>query len=635
MEIKITGKIIKVDLSSGTVLEEPTQNYTPLLGGRALGSWLVSKPFDDLKKPDPKDQPIAIAAGALTGTNIPLATRTTIVGRNLISGGFFYSNVGGNFGFQMRRAGYDAILIQGASPSPVCLLLKDGTASLIPAGDLWGLKLSDLQREVHKRYGQQSSHLAIGPAGEALVKISCLLADRAHAAGWGGSGAIFGAKKLKAVIAVGSKLVPVADPATFALQVEAYKEKVSSSFAMNEMKTGGTHRTAGAGGVSGLVPTAVRNINDEFMAPEVSLPIREESIKHLEVGRAGCKGCQVNCLHVYHVETEDQGQLEIEGMHANSVRGFGSNLEVLDARSVLLMHYYSNEYGMDVDGVSSSLAFALECAEHGLLEKDQPGGIHLEWGDGASLVKLTEQIAKREHLGNLLAEGVYRVAQVIGDGSEQYAMMTKRIGINEQGIRSHRGWALGIITSTRGGGHLGGSIQTENRRLSPEDGLRLTGNAKAGVPSSYEGKGKLVAESDIRKVVVDSLGLCYFAYGWYDLSIANLEDLAGMYTSVTGDRKTGEDLRKLGLYIHSLERSLMHQLGGFDRKDDTVPNRFFDNPISSGPVAGEKLDRKEVQKALDEYYETLGWDIASGLPTPDLLEDLLPIPVEQDATSRI
>ncbi len=622
MSMMINGKIVIVNLSTGVIVEEDTSNYARFLGGRALASWLVSQNFDALKQTDPKDQPIAIAPGAITGTRIPLATRTTIIGRNLISGGFFYSNVGGDTGVQMRRAGYDAVLIQGASESPVCLLLEKDSPRLIPAGDLWGLQLSDLRKEIHKRYGPQASHLAIGPAGEAEVRISCLLSDRAHAAGWGGSGAIFGGKKLKAIISIGTQPVPVSDPETYAQLVENYKEKIRTSFVMNELKTGGTHRTAGAGGVSGLVPTAVRNIQDEFMAPEISLPLREESLKNIETGRAGCKGCQVNCLHVYNLDTDEQEQVEIEGMHANSVRGFGSNLGILDAHSVLLIHYYCNEYGLDVDGVSSSLAFALECAEHGILEKEQPGGVNLEWGDGPSMVKLTQQIAKREHLGEILSRGVYQAAQAIGKGSEKHAVMTKRIGINEQGIRSHRGWALGIITSTRGGGHLGGSIQTENRRLSPEDGLRLTGNAKAGVPSSYEGKGKLVAESELRKVIVDSLGLCYFAYGWYDLAIANLDDLAEMYTSVTGVKKTGVELRNLGLFIHSMERSLMNRLGGFDRKDDIVPDRFFDTPISSGPVAGEKLDRKEVQKALDEYYETLGWDVNSGLPKPEMLKQI-------------
>ena len=235
------------------------------------------------------------------------------------------------------------------------------------------------------------------------------------------------------------------------------------------------------------------------------------------------------------------------------------------------------------------------------------------------MVKLTHQIALKEGLGSLLGQGAFEASQQIGKGSDRWAMTTKKVGINEQGIRSHKAWALGVMTSSRGGGHLGGSPQTENRLISPEIGKNLFGVPSAGNPVEYKGKGKLVAISAIIKVIIDSLGLCYFAYGWYELSLGNLEELAEMYYLATGIKLTGKDLYEKGLRIHALERYLSYRLGGYSRKDDIVPDRFFDAPVQGGPYQGAHLDRDQVEIALDEYFKTLKWDLESGLPPKEYL----------------
>ncbi len=306
-------------------------------------------------------------------------------------------------------------------------------------------------------------------------------------------------------------------------------------------------------------------------------------------------------------------------MHANSVRGFGPNLGVSDPLTILRLHRLANENGLDVDGLSSSLAFALECAENGVLDKEQPGGVRLEWGAGESLVKLAEQIIRREGLGAVLAEGAFRAAEQIGQGSQAFAVTTKKVGINEQGIRSHRAWALGVMTSNRGGGHLGGAPQVENRQISAEEGRRLFGNPSAGVPAAYEGKGRIAAWTEGIKAAVDSLGLCYFAYGWYDLNIASLDELAELQSLASGKQISGTELHWQGLRVHTLERALNHRLGGFDRRDDTVPPRFFELPNPDGPYEGAHLDHLEVDRQLDEYYRSLGWDADTGLPDEECI----------------
>lgn len=608
------GRVLWVDLAKGDYKEESTEKYAEWIGGRGLGLALISR-LSELSADQPENLPVAISSGALVASTIPLATRTTVTSRNLVSGGISYSNVGGDFGFRMKSAGYDSIVIRNASLQPVYLLLGNHGPEILPADDLWGSTISSLRDKLHLLYpGQDLGYIGIGPAGENLARISCLMVDRAHAAGWGGSGVIFGAKKLKAVVACKNSHVHFAFPHGLSQKTRRLHEKLAESAAMQGMKKGGTHAMAAAGGYSGKVPTAVKNITNEYQTPEESLPIREEALMNWEVRRAGCHACVIQCLHVYSLPGADQEVAEIEGMHANSVRGFGPNLGVSDPQVILRLHWLSNENGIDVDGLSSSLAFALECAENGILDKEQPGGVRLEWGDGDSLVRLTGQIIRREGLGAVLAEGAFRAAEKIGLGSQNHAVTTKKVGINEQGIRSHRAWALGIMTSNRGGGHLGGAPQIENRQISAEEGARLFGNPNAGNPSSYDGKGRIAAWTEGMKAVVDSLGLCYFAYGWYDLNIASVDDLAELYYLASGQKMTGAALHRQGLRVHTLERILNHRLGGYDRRDDTVPRRFFEMPITNGPFEGSHLDREQVDQQLDEYYRSLGWDERTGLP---------------------
>lgn len=616
------GKILWVDLSSGETREEATDKYAQWIGGRGLAAYILSK-FPTLESDKRSEQPIVISAGPLVATGIPLGVRTSVAARSQVSGGVFYSNVGGDFGTRLKMAGYDAVVIEGMSPKPVYLLLKDSAAEIMSAETLWGKRITELQTMLFDKHGDEDlSFIGIGPAGEREAAISCLMVDQAHAAGWGGSGAIFGAKGLKAVVAQGDRDLPVFDAEALEKKAQELIWRMNNSEALMILTQLGTHGMVAAGGFHGKAPTSVRNLQDGFLPLEQNEPLREDKFRPWEVTRPGCYGCGIRCLHRYSKPTEKYGPINAEGMHANSVRGMGSNLGVDDPDDVLMMHYLCNEYGLDVDGISAVVAFALECAENDILDAAQPDGVNLQWGDGPALVELVRQIGERRGLGELLGEGAYVAAQKIGKGSEAYAMTTKKVGINEGSMRSHPAWALGIIASTRGGGHLGGSPQTENRRISAETGQRLFGNPDAGVPGSYEGKGELVAWTEGTKAVIDSLGLCYFAYGWYDLSFGNPDELADIIHLATGQQISGHELHQHGLRVHALERYVSYQLAGIARQDDVVPDRLYDIPVSTGEYQGAHLDRELIERELEAYYRYLGWDVETGLPTPELLKSM-------------
>jgi len=622
MSYGYAGKILWIDLNTGKSYDEPTEKYTDWIGGRSLGSYLLSQQLDLLES-EPSNQPIIIATGPLVAIGIPLGTRTAVSARNQVSGGFCYSNVGGDFGTCLKMAGYDALVIHGASSRPVYVLLHNDKCLIHPADEIWGMTITPMQEYLHKKYGKTNlSFIGIGLAGEHGSNISCLMVDQAHAAGWGGSGMLFGIKKLKAIVAQGSKAVSAFDIVGLKSKARQLEWRLGASEAIAAIRRGGTHGIAGAGGFSRMVPTAVRNLQDEFLPDEELSPIREEAFHRWKKKHTGCVGCSISCLHYYTLENKRYGTLNVEGMHANSVRGLGTNLGVNDPIDLIKLHHTVNEYGLDVDGVSAAIAFALECADHGILDRHQPGDITLEWGNGPCIVALIEQIACQNGLGKLLSEGVYDAAHKIGRGSEQYAMTTKRVGINEQGLRSNRSWALGIMTSTRGGGHLGGATQAENKRYSLEVGTSLFGNPNAGDPYSYKGKGKMVAWTEGLKAIIDSLGLCYLAYGWNEPSLGNMDELADILYLATGVRMTGDGLHRQGIRTHTLERYLSYRLGGFTRKDDRLPDRIYDTAVSSGLYEGAHLDREKVNQALEEYYDSLGWNPDTGLPSVDLMKQM-------------
>ncbi len=233
------GKILWVDLSSEKIHIETSEHYQGWIGGRGLAVHLLVQ-LPELKSEKPEEQPVVVAAGPAVGTGIPLATRTSVSARNLISGGISYSNVGGNFGATMKSAGFDAVVIRGFSQRPVYLLFKEGQASIKPANELWGLQVSDVRDMLDKIYGNgQTSFIGIGQGGENLVPVSCLIVDRAHAAGWGGSGWIFGAKLLKAIVAVGKSSVEVAHPRLLQKKVKELEWRLNSSEAMAGLIRGG------------------------------------------------------------------------------------------------------------------------------------------------------------------------------------------------------------------------------------------------------------------------------------------------------------------------------------------------------------------------------------------------------------
>lgn len=620
-EVK-TGRVARVDLTERRVEIRETPDFYGNLGGRGFGVFELLRGVVPGTDPLSAENLLVFAAGSLTGTSFPGSSRIALVTKNVLSGGISTSSGGGNLGPKFRQAGFDALVISGRASSPCWILLKDGQVEIRDGSELWGLSVSETADAVRTVTGDSGAETAsIGIAGERLAAVSCVMIDRAHALAWGGSGAVMGYKNLKAVAASGREIPKAADGDAFLAESRRYSWVLRASSASAALRAGGTHGMAGVGGWSGKVPTSVRNLQEEFWDGEKSARISEATFHPMEKKRTACWNCPLSCLHLY--ETERDGKrIEVEGMHANSVRGLGSNLDLDDPAALLEAHRLCNESGLDVDGVAAALGWAIECFERGLLGPADTDGLELRWGNGEAILALIGMIAERKGFGRLLGEGVLEAAKTVGRGSEQFAMHVKGVGLNEQGVRSHKAWGFGMAVSARGGGHLNGSPQTENRQISSWTGQWLFGNENAGVPGSYGGKGRLVAWYEIYKAIVDSVGMCYFTSGWYDPALADIEPLSRALEAFGCGGLTPEEIWRRGRRIVEAEKAFNTVHAGFGRKDDMLPARVMEEPLTFGPYAGAVMDRPSFEKMLDEFYRERGWDPETGLQTTEGLMNI-------------
>jgi aldehyde:ferredoxin oxidoreductase len=616
------GKIARVNLSKQTITLTNSDEYYRWLGGRGFGTKTLFSETSKADHPLSDANKLIFATGSLTGTSLPGASRTSLVTKNVLNNGVSYSSGGGNFGVQLRNAGFNALIIEGAATEPVYIEVSDDQIELRSAHHLWGKTTWDTVDHIRKTNGDCLTEVAsIGPAGENLVKISCVIIDRGHALAWGGSGAVMGFKNLKAIAVKSSKnKLDLYDSTGLKKAADRCLWILKSSAASHALKESGTHGMAGVGGWSGLVPTSVNNLQEEYWDPTKSKNINAAAYKPYIRGRVNCHNCPLYCLHLYEMEREGE-VLRCEGMHANSVRGFGSNWGVDDPYAVLKAHAMCNMFGLDVDGVSSVIAWALESFEKGFLSISDTGGRRLSWGDYEVLLPLIEDTAYRRGFGDILAEGVYRAALHFNDDCTEPAINFKKIGINEQGLRSHKAWAFGMAVSSRGGGHLSGSPQTENRQLPENVSKWLFGIDGAGNPTSYEGKGKLVAWYEIYKALIDSMGLCYFTAGWYEVALADINNLADSFNALLGVKISIEELWLQGEQIINMEKAYNTVHAGFRRSDDALPERIIEVPLTEGPYKGEYFDSVKFQNMLNEYYASFGWDKETGLQLQNILKE--------------
>jgi len=612
------GKVLRVDLTSGKVWTEPTKKYAQrFLGGRGVNNWIL---YDEVKPwvtPfDPANR-LIFGAGVLVGTLAPCATRHSIDGKSPMTGGVGSANSCGHFAPELKFAGYDHIVFQGRSRRPVYLWIDDDQVEILDASHIWGKTTWDTDDLIEEELGDDEVQIAcIGPAGENLVRSACIITNRARSASRCGLGAVMGSKNLKAVAVRGSGSIEVAYPERFMEVVDETWEKIKSSGAASKVRNPHSLNEAN------LMP--VRNFQDAYMSPDKLDKLMPEVYEEkCEIRRLGYFACPIYCSRLYKVRSGQYAGLVSEGLHANDLLNWVGrfDLDLDDPAAMIKLHALCNEYGLDQDNASCSIAWAFECYQRGIFTQKDTDGLKLEWGDYQVVAELLRKVAYREGLGDLLAEGSKRASQIVGKGSEGFAIHVKGQDSMEP-MRTSKGWALGCGVSTRGGTHTRGAAFIEMTGDIPPEVCEKIWGVQVEGPLSYENKAKLVVYYERLQAVLDSLGVCLFSSNYNGPSLLDPDDLAELYSAATGRDIDGDELMRIGERIHNIEKAFNVLHAGFSRRDDYPPQRLMEEPVKSGPMRGERLHREKWGQMLDEYYELHGWDKETGWQTRKCLEDL-------------
>lgn len=600
------GSILFVDLSSRTVRREdtPVDLKRKFLGGNGFAVKLAY----DLIKPgaDPlgTENVLVFATGPAAGTLIPCSARIAVGSKSPLTGLFVDSYVGGGWGEELKCAGYDALVVTGASPTPVYLLIDGDSVGFRDAGHLWGRMVFGAQRRIADECRIPGLVVAaIGPAGENLVKYASIIAGT-RAAGRGGMGAVMGAKKLKAIAVRGNKPVFTPDPEGmldfFRHSFRRLKEHPGTGKLLPEL---GTASGVNAFNRLGMLPA--RNWQEEVFAGAEDISGERLKYEGYYIRSKACPGCPIGCGKVASTFGIDGGPVIAEGPEYETLYSFGSMLGNRDLDTIIYADRMCDELGIDTVSSGVTIAFAMEAFERGILSPGETGGIDLRFGNHRAVLNLLQGIAYRRGLGNTLAEGVKRAAEIIGCGSEKFAMHVKGMELPGHSARGLKGMALGYAVCTRGGTH-------QDTRPTVERSGQFD-------PQAVEGKGKMNKDSQDMTALCDSLIICRYTEGVYGFFLG--EDHVRMANLVTGAGYSLEDLIMIGERVNNLER-IFNVREGIGRENDWLPDRFLEEPIPGGPVAGRVLTREELNKMLDEYYAARGWDLLTGVPTAEKLKDL-------------
>ena len=609
------GRVIRVDLGTGEISKEPLDPklVNSFIGGRGINSWLLYENVLLEESPFHPGNPLIFGIGPLTGTLLPAASRFTVTARSPLTFGHGDANAGGFFGPELKFAGYDHIIFKGRSPRPVYLFIENDRVELRNSSHLWGKDTWETQRLIREELKDEDIQIAcIGPAGENMVRVSCIIHGLKRAAAKA-MGPIMGSKHLKAVAVRGSKGVKVADPEAFfpicTGILKNYQRKDLTLYGtpvslLYEAKTGASWASKNL--QSSKFPGLDNITPDKF---------NQDYLHHLKA----CFGCSISCGRTYRVKEGEFKGLYGEGPELAACWAWGTQPQVDNQAAVLKADALSNQMGVDCIETGDTIAFAMECYQRGLLSKEETGGLKLEWGNYKAVHTLIKQIAQREGIGKLLGEGMRIAAQKIGRGAEYYARQIKGQSFPAE-MRGKHGSVLGYLTSTRGADHLRGIAVDD---LMSIHYIKEQCGEEALKGEGVKGKGRATKWVQDMTTLPDLLGVCKI---FYILSAAYTEftpdDLARIYTTATGINLSGDELFKASERVYNLEQSFNVRVGGFSRKDDVLPERLFKETVDGGPCEGKALSIDKVEQLLDDYYEARGWNRETTAPNRKTLESL-------------
>ncbi len=601
-------KLARVNLTDETYTVEfiPEKYSTRYLGGRGLNMVYLHKILSDtgiLDAFDPRT-PLIFGTGILTGTGAPSSSRMNVTTVSPESRVFCDSNMGGFFPTYMRYSGFDVLIITGKAKKPIYLHLKDGKIEFKSAETLWGKTTSETQKAINETIDPNAKTACIGPAGENLVRYACIINGLKNAAGRGGSGAVMGSKKLKAIVASGGFGVLIAEPDKFFNTVEKQNEKLANSKIIRALGTLGTPLLYNVSNLIGAIRTKNSTINS------FSDQLNAEEIHHFVERMVSCSNCVVHCRHR---NTEPMGNLKNgEGPEYSTVGLMGANLGIGDPQLVIRLNNLVNDLGLDASSTGSVLSWFYELFETKVLTKEHTGGLDLSFGNYEGTVILLQKLSLREDFGDVVADGrlaLEKLKKITGkDITDELITAIKGLPQSDpHDVRYIKSFSLGIATSTRGADHLRSRPTLDILTNIPDEVINKLYRATIKRdPTSYETKEYEVFFSENIFAMEDCLGLCRFiCQGFNSPNLLGYPEFKELLNYGLGMNVTEEDLENVGKRVINLERWINEKHFNVGFASDTLPKRYFDEPmpLKGLPTTGHHIEREKFQNMLHKYYE--------------------------------
>ncbi|MFQ6080303.1 MAG: aldehyde ferredoxin oxidoreductase family protein [Candidatus Bathyarchaeia archaeon] len=602
------GKLLRVDLSGNRISEEKLDLSLArdLIGGLGIASKIMLEELNPSTEPFNPENKLILATGPLTGSTVPAANKSIIISRSPLTNIWGEAVFSANCGIELKRAGYDILIIEGEAEKPVYLWIYDGDAEIRDASGVWGVETFDACSAIQKDLGEKNVAVAcIGPAGERLVRLASVVSDNGRVAGRCGLGAVMGSKRLKAIACKGTKKIEVANSEL----VKRLRDEVLEN--VRERLKGMT-RYGTSGGLAAFEEMGNLPIKNwtKGTFPKASEITGIRMAETMLIGKKACFACPVACGRYVEIKEGPYAPLKSYGPEYETVAALGSLCMNDNLESIAKANDICNRAGIDTISTGATIAFAMECYEKGIITKDDTGGIELTWGNHEAIVRMVELIGKKEGFGAMLSEGSRRAAEKIGKGSEDFAMHVKGLELPLHSPYRFKEMGLQYAVSERGACHLRGySFLPARGVLIPDLGFdkELDG-------FTVEDKGRVTKIMQDACRMIDALGICKFVVFFGRMPLTTL---ASFYTAVTGWETKLGDLMKAGERVWTLQRAFNVRMG-IGRKDDTLPKRFLREPMPDGAAKGQVV---ELEPMLKEYYDVRGLD-EDGKPKAEKLKEL-------------
>ncbi len=611
------GSILRVNLSTYKIEKIAMEEdfYRRYMGGSSFGAYFLLKETANNLDALAPENVLTIAPGVTTGAAVSGVSRCSITALSPATGAVGDTQAGGSLGPMIKRAGLDAVVITGRAETLSYLLIEGDQVNIVRADHLEGKTVLEAYDLLYNELGPEKlSILQCGPAGERCVKFACLLSDLNNAAGRTGMGAVFGSKNLRAVIIRGQGTVSFADVDGLKNLAQKAKERLPNSDFPKILNQYGTPGVLGAQARGGNLAT--RNYSKSYHKDYRNL---DGAAFEPEIGSRDttCFGCIVRCRKSVLVEEPYSVTDRLGGPEFETLGLLGANLDITDPRAVAKANELCNNLGLDTITMGGLAAYLFECLDRGLVPQPATGGPSIGFGKAEGLFWLIEQVASRQGIGDLLAEGFSAAIETLGQQTAPYAINVKNHGLAVHMAQVKPSQALIYAVSPIGADHM-----------SSEHDWLLAGNSEASKGLGIIERGE-AASTGIDKVratvysqyyfsLLDSLALCMFCFGPENLfTYRDLEDLV-RYT--TGWECTFFELMKVGERRVNMMRQL-NAKRGFTRKEDQLPERLFE-PLPDGPKKGNHVGHNDFARMLAQYYALMGWDQETGNPSPGKLLEL-------------